>query len=43
VRWLEGIIALGLISLASLSGLMCMYVLNTPTRFKSAKEAGRSE
>ncbi|GIL91291.1 hypothetical protein Vretimale_10003 [Volvox reticuliferus] len=35
VRWLEGMLAVLVMALASCAGLVCLYVLDTPTRFES--------
>ncbi|GIL59063.1 hypothetical protein Vafri_14021 [Volvox africanus] len=35
VRWLEGMLAVLFLALASCAGLVCLYVLDTPTRFES--------
>ncbi|KAG2437275.1 hypothetical protein HXX76_005934 [Chlamydomonas incerta] len=40
VRWLEAMLAVLFMALASCAGLLCLYVLDTPTRFESAKEVG---
>ncbi|GBF93172.1 hypothetical protein Rsub_05904 [Raphidocelis subcapitata] len=43
VKWLEGMLALLLIIVATLSGLCCLSVLDTPTRFESPKDASRAD
>lgn len=43
VKWLEGIMALGILTFASVSGLMCMYLLDTPTKFQLPKERERAQ
>ncbi|EFJ44156.1 hypothetical protein VOLCADRAFT_106533 [Volvox carteri f. nagariensis] len=35
VRWLEGMLAVLFLALASCAGLVCLYVLDTPTRFEA--------
>ncbi|GFR47584.1 hypothetical protein Agub_g9316 [Astrephomene gubernaculifera] len=40
VRWLEGMLAALFLALASCAGLVCLYVLDTPTRFEAPKEGG---
>ncbi|MEW5296792.1 MAG: hypothetical protein WDW38_007568 [Sanguina aurantia] len=42
VMWLEGMLVLLFLALASCSGLMCLLVLDTPTRFDAAKEGAPS-
>ncbi|KAG2439737.1 hypothetical protein HYH02_010614 [Chlamydomonas schloesseri] len=39
VRWLEAMLAVLFMALASCAGLLCLYVLDTPTRFETAKDA----
>ncbi|PNH08631.1 hypothetical protein TSOC_004784 [Tetrabaena socialis] len=38
VRWLEGMLGMLILALASCSGLVCLYVLDTPTRFEAPKD-----
>jgi hypothetical protein len=42
VKWLEGIMALAIITVAAASGLMCIYMLDTPTKFQLPKERERN-
>lgn len=39
VRWLEGMLAALVLALATCAGLVCLNVLDTPTRFESPKDA----
>lgn len=43
VKWLEGMLALLIIIIASLSGMCCLGVLDTPTRFESPKDSQRTD
>ncbi|WIA08963.1 hypothetical protein OEZ85_008378 [Tetradesmus obliquus] len=38
VKWLEGILAAFILTLAAFSGMCCLYMLDTPTRFEKPKE-----
>ncbi|KAF8072841.1 PARP16 [Scenedesmus sp. PABB004] len=42
VKWLEGILAAAILAVAAFSGMCCLYMLDTPTRFEKAKEGGRA-
>jgi len=43
VRWLEGMLVLGLLVTATTMGMLCLYLLDAPTRFQTPKDAGRSD
>ncbi|GLI62409.1 hypothetical protein VaNZ11_005029 [Volvox africanus] len=43
VRWLEGMLAVLFLALASCAGLVCLYVLDTPTRFESPNKDAASQ
>ncbi|KAI8470636.1 MAG: hypothetical protein J3K34DRAFT_419821 [Monoraphidium minutum] len=43
VKWLEGMLALLLVIVAALSGMCCLGVLDTPTRFESPKDSQRND
>lgn len=43
VRWLEGMLALLILALASCAGMTCLYLLDTPTKFETPKEEARRE
>ncbi|KAG2485613.1 hypothetical protein HYH03_015676 [Edaphochlamys debaryana] len=43
VRWLEGMVAMLVLALASCAGLVCLYVLDTPTRFETPKDAAPAQ
>uniref|UniRef100_A0A7S0V4Y6 Protein BIG1 n=1 Tax=Polytomella parva TaxID=51329 RepID=A0A7S0V4Y6_9CHLO len=38
VRWLEALLAVLFMAIAACSGLFCLYILDTPTRFQVAKD-----
>eukprot|EP00882_Tetradesmus_deserticola_P016832 GHRQ01018001.1.p2 GENE.GHRQ01018001.1~~GHRQ01018001.1.p2 ORF type:complete len:225 (+),score=93.09 GHRQ01018001.1:530-1204(+) len=38
VKWLEGILAALILTIAAFSGMCCLYMLDTPTRFEKPKE-----
>ncbi|KAF6266783.1 hypothetical protein COO60DRAFT_1697254 [Scenedesmus sp. NREL 46B-D3] len=38
VKWLEGILAALILTFAAFSGMCCLYMLDTPTRFEKPKE-----
>lgn len=42
VRWLEGMLAVIVMALATCAGLTCLYVLDTPSRFEVQKEGASS-
>jgi len=42
VKWLEGIMALFILTIAAMAGMCCLNMLDTPTRFESPKESGRN-
>ena len=43
VQWLQGIFAAAILVVAALSGMSCLYLLDTPTRFQAPKDAARAE
>lgn len=43
VRWLEGMLSVVFLALASLAGLTCLLVLNTPTRFEALKDSAAAQ
>eukprot|EP00775_Hariotina_reticulata_P010297 gene10297-10456_t len=43
VKWLEGILAGLVLVVAAFSGLCCLYMLDTPTRFEKPKEGLRND
>ncbi|KXZ54202.1 hypothetical protein GPECTOR_5g296 [Gonium pectorale] len=43
VRWLEGMLAVLFLALASCAGLVCLYVLDTPTRFEAPPKDGAQQ
>eukprot|EP00878_Enallax_costatus_P001436 GHUV01001586.1.p1 GENE.GHUV01001586.1~~GHUV01001586.1.p1 ORF type:complete len:303 (+),score=87.22 GHUV01001586.1:161-1069(+) len=43
VKWLEGILAALIMAIAAFSGMCCLYMLDTPTRFEKPKEGARTD
>lgn len=43
VRWLEALLAVLVLALASCAGMTCLYLIDTPTRFEQPKDETRRE